>query len=71
MSESSYISDSEYFTIGIISIPMLWFTYAQGAKRCHDRGHSGWYQLIPFYVFVLLFGKGEDGENEYGDNPKE
>ena len=52
-------------------IPMTWFLWAQNAKRCHDRGNSGWYQLIPFYVFVLLFGEGEKGINEYGDNPKE
>ena len=52
-------------------IPMIWFLWAQSAKRCHDRGNSGWYQLIPFYFLVLLFGDGDDGENEYGDNPKE
>lgn len=52
-------------------IPMIWFLWAQNAKRCHDRGNSGWYQLIPFYVFVLLFGRSDEGSNEYGDNPKE
>ena len=52
-------------------IPMAWFLWAQNAKRCHDRGNSGWYQLIPFYWFILLFGDGEEDENEYGDNPKE
>lgn len=52
-------------------IPMLWFLWAQNCKRCHDRGNSGWYQLIPFYFFVLLFGDGEDGSNDYGDNPKD
>lgn len=52
-------------------IPMIWFIWAQNAKRCHDRGNSGWYQLIPFYVFVLLFGGSDEGSNEYGDNPKE
>lgn len=52
-------------------IPMIWFLWAQNAKRCHDRGNSGWYQLIPFYVFVLMFGGSEEGSNEYGDNPKE
>lgn len=52
-------------------IPMIWFLWAQNAKRCHDRGNSGWYQLIPFYVFVLMFGGSDEGFNEYGDNPKE
>lgn len=52
-------------------IPMIWFLWAQNCKRCHDRGNSGWYQLIPFYFFVLLFGDGESGSNSYGDNPKE
>ncbi len=51
-------------------IPMVWFFWAQNCKRCHDRGNSGWYQLIPFYMFVLLFGDGDNGKNEYGDNPK-
>ena len=54
----------------ILYIPLLWFLWAQGAKRCHDRGNSGWFQLIPFYVFVLLFGEGYPGENRFGLNPK-
>lgn len=52
-------------------IPLVWFLWAQNCKRCHDRGNSGWYQLIPFYGFVLLFGGGEKGSNNYGGNPKE
>lgn len=52
-------------------VPMIWFFWAQSCKRCHDRGNSGWYQLIPFYFFVLLFGDGEEGTNDYGDNPKD
>jgi uncharacterized membrane protein YhaH (DUF805 family) len=51
-------------------LPVLFFMIAQGAKRCHDVGNSGWYQLIPFYVFWLVFADGEVGENEYGPNPK-
>jgi uncharacterized membrane protein YhaH (DUF805 family) len=43
---------------------------AQGAKRCHDRGNSGWYLLIPFYVFWMLFADSDIGANEYGLNPK-
>lgn len=51
-------------------IPMIWFMWAQSCKRCHDRGNSGWYLIIPFYFFVLLFGDGDVDTNEYGDNPK-
>ena len=51
-------------------IPLLWFFLAQGAKRCHDRGNSGWYQIIPFYFLWLLFGEGDKGPNEYGADPK-
>ena len=54
----------------LIAIPALWFLWAQGAKRCHDLGNSGWYQLIPFYVFWMLFQVGQSEENEYGENPK-
>ncbi len=54
----------------IVVLPLLWFLLAQGAKRCHDRGNSGWWQLIPFYVFWMVFADGENGENGYGYNPK-
>jgi uncharacterized membrane protein YhaH (DUF805 family) len=56
--------------IGLAYIPMLWFLWAQGAKRCHDVGNNGWWQIIPFYVFWLLFQDGQKGLNEYGPNPK-
>lgn len=54
----------------MICIPMYWFWFAQGAKRCHDRNQSGWYQLIPFYWLWLVFGKGDDVTNNYGHSPK-
>lgn len=56
--------------LGLGFIPVLWFLIAQGAKRCHDRGNSGWYQIIPFYVFWMLFADSDIGQNEYGSNPK-
>ena len=55
----------------LLQIPILWIMFAQGAKRCHDMGHNGWWQLIPFYVFWMIFQDGDMGTNEYGDNPKE
>ena len=54
----------------LLIIPLIWFVWAQGAKRCHDVGRSGWWQLIPFYFFVLLFQDGDMQKNEYGSNPK-
>lgn len=51
-------------------IPAIWFMLAQGAKRCHDRGNSGGWQLIPFYFFWMLFADGEPQSNYYGKDPK-
>jgi uncharacterized membrane protein YhaH (DUF805 family) len=51
-------------------IPAIWFMLAQGTKRCHDRGNSGIWQIIPFCGFWMLFADGELGRNEYGANPK-
>ena len=54
----------------LLIIPVLWFLWAQGAKRCHDVGVSGWYQLIPLLPLYLIFATGNEGSNEYGENPK-
>ena len=72
MSENSYDGPSGTILVifFILLIPFLWFMLAQGAKRCHDRGNSGWFQLIPFYGLWMLFADSEHGPNEYGPNPK-
>ena len=49
---------------------MSYVLIAQGAKRCHDRGNSGWYQIIPFYFLWMIFGEGDKESNYYGPNPK-
>ena len=74
----AYIIAASLFSAGsagaliglIVIVPTVWFLWAQGAKRCHDFGHSGWMQLIPFFVFVMLFSDSHVATNEYGTNPK-
>jgi uncharacterized membrane protein YhaH (DUF805 family) len=58
------------WVIFVAIIPILWFMLAQGAKRCHDRGNNGAWQLIPFYALWMLFADGEPETNEYGADPK-
>lgn len=46
-------------------------------KRFHDTGRSGWYYflaLIPllnlyFGIYLLFFKRGEDGPNQFGNDP--
>ena len=56
--------------IGLAYIPMVWFLWAQGSKRCHDLGNSGWFQIIPFYLLWMIFANGKNSVNKYGRNPK-
>lgn len=56
---------------GLLIFPMIWFLWAQSAKRSHDVGNSGWFILIPFYALYLLFKEGDRGTNKYGKDPKE
>ncbi|MFZ4399964.1 MAG: GYF domain-containing protein [Bacteroidales bacterium] len=63
-------ADEVRFINYLLMAPFTFFGLAQGAKRCHDVGNSGWWQLIPFYGLLLLFQEGQEGSNLYGDNPK-
>jgi uncharacterized membrane protein YhaH (DUF805 family) len=54
----------------VFLVPGYFFMLAQGAKRCHDRDNSGWYQIIPFYGLWMLLADGDAGSNRYGDSPK-
>ena len=63
-------SNSDATFLVVAYIPMLWFICAQCSKRCHDLGKSGWWQIIPFYVFWLIFQEGQSKIKEFGDTPK-
>ena len=57
--------------IGILAFPLIWILVAQGTKRCHDIGKSGWWQIIPFFNLLMFFQNGDSGLNKYGFNPKD
>ncbi len=65
-------------TAGIVLFLFIfWTSLAVGAKRCHDRGRSGWFQLISLIPFIgslwllveLGILKGKEGENRFGSDP--
>ncbi len=62
----------------ILAVLLIYTQFAVMAKRCHDRGKSGWMSLI---VLIPLVGgiwalvdlgilAGQDGPNEYGPDPR-
>ncbi len=61
----------------VVALVGLWVGFAAGAKRCHDRDRSGWFQaimLIPIIGLIWLivelgFLKGSEGENRFGPDP--
>jgi uncharacterized membrane protein YhaH (DUF805 family) len=63
------VSDHEPLFGFLALLLSFWVLFAQGAKRCHDVGNNGWYQIIPFYSLVMLFKKGQFEDNEFGPSP--
>lgn len=61
----------------VVALVGLWVGFAAGAKRCHDRDRTGWFQLIALIPIIgiiwllieLGFLKGSEGENRFGLDP--
>jgi len=62
----------------LYSLAVFLPSIAVGARRLHDTGRSGWWQLIgiipvigwiPLLIFFAM--NGDPGPNEYGPDPKE
>jgi uncharacterized membrane protein YhaH (DUF805 family) len=61
----------------LINLFLMWPSFAVGAKRCHDRDRSGWFQLILLIPLVgavwllieLGFLRGTVGPNRFGPDP--
>lgn len=64
---------------GLFSLIAIWPSLAIGARRCHDRGRSGWFQLIMLipligWIWLLVeigFLRGTRGPNRFGPDPLE
>lgn len=62
---------------GLFSLAILLPSIGLGARRLHDIGMSGWWQLIGIIpligwiaIIVLLAKQGVAGPNEYGADPR-
>lgn len=61
----------------VVGLVGIWVGIAAGAKRCHDRDRTGWFQLIALIpvigiIWLLIelgFLKGSEGENRFGPDP--
>jgi len=59
----------------IFSLVMLVPSISIAARRLHDTGRTGWWQLIGFIpllgliVMIVFLVQDSQGENEYGPNP--
>jgi len=63
--ESGYGLLSGIYTVAVF-LPYIAVT----VRRMHDVGKSGWFCLIPIYNLILALTPGDEGENEYGSDPK-
>ncbi|ABO24857.1 DUF805 domain-containing protein [Shewanella loihica] len=65
-----------YMLSGIFSLALLIPTLAISARRLHDTGRSGWWQLIGLIpligaiVLIVFYVQDSVEGNEYGENPK-
>ncbi|WP_242220134.1 DUF805 domain-containing protein [Bacillus cereus group sp. BfR-BA-01380] len=63
--------------VGLYMLAILLPGLAVGARRLHDTGKSGWWQLLCFIpiiggivLIVFCCQDSQEGDNKYGSNPK-
>ena len=67
------INEIRDFNLGFgfleFSILVLWFWFflSQSVKRSHDVGNSGLWVIFPPYGLWLLFERGNEGSNSFGE----
>lgn len=55
----------------IVMLAALWVYIATMVRRCHDRGKSWWFILIPLYFLLLYVLPAQQEGNEFGPNPRD
>ncbi|WP_108946049.1 DUF805 domain-containing protein [Shewanella halifaxensis] len=61
----------------LVSLALIVPNLSVGARRLHDTGRSGWWQLllliplIGFIVLIVFWAQDSHSANNYGANPKE
>ncbi|MGE8082111.1 DUF805 domain-containing protein [Peribacillus loiseleuriae] len=65
------------FLTALYSLAILLPSLAVGARRLHDTGRSGWWQLIAFIpligsiiLLVFMCQGSQENDNQYGSKPK-
>ena len=70
-----YLLGTEFITM-IYALALLIPLLSAGARRLHDTGRSGWWQLINLIpiigtiILIILFAQDSHDDNKYGPNPK-
>ena len=61
----------------VLVVVAVWMHSALTIKRAHDMGYAAWSALVVYvpligavWALVLLFKGGDDGNNEYGPQPR-
>ncbi|QYJ74422.1 MULTISPECIES: DUF805 domain-containing protein [Shewanella] len=60
----------------LYSLAVFLPSLAIGARRLHDTGRSGWWQLIALIpiigiiILIVFYCQDSQDENDYGENPK-
>ena len=73
--EANVITIIYVLSIDIISLILLIQYFPLSIRRLHDVNSSGWWVLVSFLPFGqliilwLMFKKGTDGSNKYGEEP--
>ncbi len=66
----AYDSSGLALIVLLFVICYCWVLFSANTRRCHDLGHNGFWQFIPFYGLWMAFADSQSGTNKYGNNPK-